>query len=75
MQRGEIITEANEATERGFTSRELSNQLNLRVVLSLTEMIFKNPAVFRKFRVMVPHGKRHVRSPREYQIPSFRKGM
>jgi hypothetical protein len=57
MLRGEIITEANEATERGFPSRELSNQLNLRVVLSLTEMIFKNPAVFRKFRVMTPRWK------------------
>ena len=55
--------------------RSCQRQSRLMEAASLTKMILKNAAAFRKLRVIGPDEERYVRAPREYQIPPFHESM
>ncbi len=69
------MTQVSEITEQEYTSQELPKQSRLTEAASLAKMMLKNPASFRKLRVMGPDEERYVRPPREYQIPPFHEDM
>jgi hypothetical protein len=69
------MTQVSEITEQEYTSQEVQKQPGLTEAASLVKMMFKNPAYFRKLRVMGPDEERYVRPAREYQIPPFHEDM
>jgi hypothetical protein len=69
------MTQVSEITEQEYTSQEVPKQSGLMEAASLAKMMLKNPASFRRLRVMDPDEERYVRPPRGYQIPPFHKDM
>ena len=63
------MTEVSEVTDREYTpqtmpSQEGPEQSGLKTLVSLTKIMLKNPAAFRKLRVMGPDEER-LRPPAE----------
>ena len=67
------MTQVSKIAEQEQTSQELPKQLRLEG-LSFVQMLLKNPAALKKFRVMEPDEPRYVRPLREYELPEYREG-
>jgi hypothetical protein len=68
-------TTKRESTPQTLPSQEVPEQSGLKTLVSLTKILLRNPAAFRKLRVMGPDEERFVRPPRQYEVPPFRKDM
>jgi hypothetical protein len=73
------MTEVSEVTDHEYAPlkipQEEFKQSGLKTLVSLTKMLLRNPAAFRKLRVMGPDEERYVRPQRQYEVPPFRKDM
>jgi hypothetical protein len=69
------MTQVGEIKEQESTSEEIPKQSRLKTMVTLANMVLKNPNAFRKLRVMGPDEERYVRPPRQYEIPAFHEDM
>jgi hypothetical protein len=69
------MTRVDEIGAHESSHQEIPKQSRLTEMASLTKMMFKNAAAFRKLRVIGPGEERYVRPPRRYELPPFREDM
>jgi hypothetical protein len=69
------ITQVSEIAERAYASQELPKQSMLGAGVTLAQMLLRNPGALKNFMVMSADEERHVRPPREYELPAFHESM
>ena len=69
------MTQVDEIGGHESSLGELPKQSRLTEMASLTKMMLKNAAAFRKLRVIGPDEERYVRPPRQYELPQFHEDM